>query len=136
MLERIAGTGDLPQMIATLASYDRIFGPISMQTLSVAALVGQTLAQSGENEIARRLLERVARDVIRAGVPAHPVRLTALASLRDLHLESGDLESAIAVQTELAGGWLAAAGSEAPQTVDAKARLASLLMSSASAPEA
>jgi hypothetical protein len=119
-------------MIATLACYDRMFGPLSMQTLTLAILVGQSLAESGEDELARRLLERVARDVVRAAGPTHRVRVTALASLRDLYLRCGDRAAAIRTQTELASCWLALAGPEAPQTVEAKSCLGSLLMRSAS----
>lgn len=132
-IEQLPNSGDLPQMIATLACYDRMFGPNSMQTLALAALVGRTLAESGEPELGRRLLERVARDVVRAAGPAHHVRLAALASLRDLHLKSEDLEAAIAVQTELASCWLALAGPEAPQAVEAKSCLGSLLLRARSA---
>jgi hypothetical protein len=128
---RANDTGDLAQMVATLACYDRMFGPISMQTLSLAVLVGRTLADSGQDELGRRLLERVARDVVRAAGPTHRVRLTALASLRDLYLRFDDLDAAIRTQAELASCWLALAGPEAPETVEAKARLGSLLMQSA-----
>lgn len=128
VLDRLGVSGDLPQMIATLACYDRMFGPISMQTLALADLVGRTLAASGEHDLARRLLERVARDVVRAAGPAHPVRLDALATLKELHLKSGNSAAAIAAQTELAACWLACAGPDAPETVEAKSSLGSLLM--------
>lgn len=129
---RVGGTGDLPCMIATLASYDRMFGPVHLQTLSVAALVGEALAESGESELARRLLERVVRDVVRAAGPAHRVRLAALASLRDLHVKSGELAAAIAAQNELTSCLTALAGPDSPQTVEAKSCLGSLLMRSES----
>lgn len=119
-------------MVATLACYDRMFGPISLQTLLLAALVGRTLADSGEDELGRRLLERVARDVVRAAGPTHRVRLTALSSLRDLYLRFDDLDAAIRTQTELANCWLTPAGPEAPETVEAKSCLGSLLMRSGS----
>ncbi len=126
-------SGDLAQMVATLACYDRMFGPISMQTLSLAAMVGRTLADSGQDGPGRRLLERVARDVVRAAGPTHPLRLTALSSLRDLYLRFDDMDAAIRTQNELASCWLALAGPEAPETVEAKSRLSSLVMQSASA---
>jgi len=135
VIERLGKAGDLPQMIATLASYDRMFGPVSMQTLSLAALVGQALAESGEDELGRRLLERVARDVVRAGGPAHRVRLAALDSLRELYLRFDDLDAAIRTQTELADCWLALEGPSASQTVEAKSLLGSLLMRSVATPE-
>lgn len=136
LIERLGNADDLPQMMATLATYDRIFGPISMQTLSLAVLVGRTLVENGETELGRRLLERVARDVVRAGGPTHSVRLAALASLRDLYLKAGDAGAAIAVQAELAGCRLAVDGPEATRTVESKARLGSLMMHSARVAEA
>jgi hypothetical protein len=59
--------GELPGMIATLASYDRMFGPVHIQTLALVRLVGERLPESGEPDLARHLLERVVRDVVRAG---------------------------------------------------------------------
>jgi len=136
VVERLGNSGDLPEMIATLASYDRMFGPVSMQTLSLAALVGRVLAESGEVEPGRRLLERVARDVVRAGGPTHRVRLAALASLRELQLKCDDLDAAIRTQAELTSCWLTLAGPGARQTIEAKSLLGSLLMLPASATEA
>jgi hypothetical protein len=136
VIEELGKAGDLPQMIATLACYERMFGPFSMQTLSLAALVGETLAGTGENDLGRRLLERVARDIVRAGGRTHRVRLAALASLRDLHLKSGDSGAAIAAQTELVSCRLALEGPEAPQAVEAKSCLVALLMGSGATAEA
>jgi hypothetical protein len=101
VIERIPLSSDLPGMLATLASYDRFFGPVHIQTLSVAVLVAQNLAESGEMEFARQLLARVIRDAARAGERTHAFRVGALTMLMDLHLKSGDLAAAADVQAEL-----------------------------------
>ena len=132
VIARADGACDLSGMIATLASYDRLFGPVHMQTLSLAVLVGEALAASGENELAQRLLQRVVRDVVRAAGPTHRVRLAALAALRDLHIKSSDLAAAIAAQSELTSCLTALAGPDSPQTSEARSCLRSLLMRSAS----
>jgi hypothetical protein len=128
LTEWSSATGDLPGMLATLASYDRMFGPAHIQTLSLMTLVGRTLAERGDRASARRLLERVVQGVARVSGPTHATRLTALAALRDLHLEGEDLSAAIATQTELAGCWHQLSGSDAPETRAARTRLESLLM--------
>lgn len=125
-----ADPGELPGMMATLASYDRMFGPVHMQTLTLARLIGEALAQSGERELARRLLERVVRDVSRVGGPTNPLRLASLASLTDLHLKCDDLGAAIRTQNELLNCWLILKGPHAHEAIEAKSSLASLLMRS------
>lgn len=136
LLEHLHNAGDLAEMMATLSSYDRLFGPSNMRTLSVAALLGENLAKCGETELARNLLNRVVRDVGRTAGPAHPLRIRALDSLRELHIRRGDLESAVAVQTELAACRRTLAGPDDPQTLEAKSRLGSLLMQMTTAPAA
>lgn len=128
VIGRVSEGGELAQMIATLASYDRVFGPVSMPTLTLATRIGESLAESGETELGRRLLERVSRDAVRAGLRAHPLSLAALTSLRNLHLRCDDPGAAIAVQNELASCRLALEGPEAQRTVEEKSRLGSLLM--------
>lgn len=71
-------------MLATLASYDRFFGPVHIQTLSVAVVLAENLAESGEKELSRQLLWRVARDLTGAGEETHAMRARALALLNGL----------------------------------------------------
>jgi hypothetical protein len=120
--------GDLPGMLATLASYDRMFGPAHIETLSLMSLVARTLAERGDRLSARRLLERVVQGIAHVSGPTHATRLAALAALRDLHLEGENLSAAIATQTDLARCWHQLAGSDAPETTAARSRLESLLM--------
>lgn len=102
-------------MIATLGSYDSLFGPCHMQTLSLAAKIAEQLSESGEMKLARRLFQRVVRDVARSAGRTHATRVNALRNLKDLLLEEGDLHAAIAAQTEMAGCWALIAGKTQPK---------------------
>jgi hypothetical protein len=117
---------DLPAMLATLGSYDHLFGPRHVQTLSLAAYIAEVLRNLGQPQTARSLLERVIRDLNRT----HTTRVLALRTLRDLLLDQADLANAIAVQTEIAECWTLLAGKDAPETIAARADLGTLLMRS------
>lgn len=75
-------------MLATLASYDRFFGPAHIQTLSVAVVLAENLAASGEKELSRQLLSRVARDLAGAGEQTHAIRARVLTLLNGLDRSS------------------------------------------------
>jgi hypothetical protein len=119
---------DLPAMMATLGSYDRLFGPRHIQTLSLAAHIADVLRELGQSQTARSLLERVVRDLKQSGNRTHATRISALRALRDLLLEHSELARAIAVQTELSDCWMLVAGPGAPETIAARAELGELLM--------
>ncbi len=70
-------------MLATLGSYDHLFGPRHVQTLSLAAHIAEVLWGLGQPQSARSLLERVVRDLNRT----HATRVSALKTFRDLSLE-------------------------------------------------
>jgi hypothetical protein len=118
---------DLPAMLATLGSYDHLFGPRHVQTLSLAAHIAEVLRGLGQPQTARSLLERVVRDLNRT----HTTRVSALTALRDLLLEQAEIPKAIAVQTEISECWMLLAGPDAPETIAARADLDTLLMRSA-----
>jgi hypothetical protein len=118
-------------MIATLGSYDRLFGPRHVQTLSLAAQIAAVLCAIGESQTARSLLERVVRDFNQSANRTHATRISALQALRDLLLEQSDFASAIAVQTELFECSTLLAGPDAPETIAAKSALGTLLMNAA-----
>lgn len=111
-------------MLATLGSYDHMFGPRHAQTLSLAAHIAEVLRGIGQAQTARTLLERVVRDLNRT----HATRVSALGTLRDLLLEQADFAKATAVQTEIAECWALLAGPDAPETTVARAELGTLLM--------
>jgi hypothetical protein len=119
-----AAAADLPAMLATLGSYEHMFGPRHVQTLSLAAHVAEVLRGLGQPQTARTLLERVVRDLNRT----HSTRVSALRALRDLLLEQADIPKAIAVQTEISECWALLAGPDAAQTITARADLGTLLM--------
>jgi hypothetical protein len=118
---------DLPAMLATLGSYDNVFGPRHSQTLTLAAHIAEVVLGLGQTQAARTLLERVVRDLNRT----HATRISALRTLRDLCIEQADTAKAAAVQNEISECWMLLAGSDAPETVAARADLEALLMISA-----
>jgi hypothetical protein len=115
-------------MIATLCSYDRLFGPCHVQTLSLAAHIAEVLRDVGELQQARRLLERVIRDLAHSGGRARAKRISALHTLRDLMVEQSDIPGAVAVQTEIWECRRLLAGPGAPETTTAVPDLRELLM--------
>lgn len=123
-----ARAADLPAMIATLGSYDRMFGPRHITTLSLAAHIAEVLWSLGQPQTARSLLERVVRDLEQSVGRAHATRLSALHALKDLLVEQPDIARAIAIQTEIADCWMLVAGPAAPETTAATSDLGELLM--------
>ncbi len=121
-------SADLPGMIATLGSYDRLFGPRHLRTLSLAARVAKALSASGDTQSARYLLERVVRDLAQSAGRAHATRISVLTTLRDLLLQRGEAREAIAAQTEIAECAQLLAGPDAPEAVTARSDLGTLLM--------
>jgi hypothetical protein len=119
---------DLPAMMATLGSYDRLFGPRHIQTLSLAAHIAEVLRALGQSQTARSLLERVVRDLNQSASRTHTTRLSALHALRDLLLEQAEIARAIALQTEIFECRMVLAGPGAPETIAARAELGELLM--------
>jgi hypothetical protein len=121
----LPSAAELPSMIATLCSYDRLFGPRHVQTLSLTARIAEVLWAAGDVRSAQCLLDRVVKNLSRT----HPTRLAALNTLRDLALQEDDVRKAIALQTEIAECRRLADGPEAPETIAAKSHLGALLMS-------
>ena len=111
-------------MLATLCSYDRLFGPRHVQTLSLTAHIAEVLWAAGDTRSARCLLDRVIKNLSRT----HASRIFALNTLRDLALQEEDVRKAIALQTEIAECRSLADGPEAPETIAAKSHLGALLM--------
>jgi hypothetical protein len=114
-------------MMATLCSYDRLFGPRHAQTLSLTARIAEVLWATGDTQSARCLLDRVVTNLSRT----HATRISALNTLRDLALQEDDVPKAIALQSEIAECRRLADGSGAPETIAARSHLGALLMSHA-----
>lgn len=115
-------------MIATLGSYDRIFGPRHPQTLSLAVRIAEALSGLGETNAARRLLERVVRDLAGSAGRTHAIRISALETLRDILRADGDIRGAIGAQSEIAECWKLLAGAEAAEAKAARSDLLNLMM--------
>lgn len=116
---------DLPSMIATLNSYESMFGPYHLQTLALAVQIARVLWSAGEVQTAQRLSDRSVKYLARGGDQVNSLRMSALTTLRDSLLEQGDTENAVAVQKQIVA-W--AAGQGAPEAASEKAELARMLM--------
>src|SRR5580704_6632567 len=92
-------------MVATLSSYDRLFGPRHIQTLSLAAHIAKVLRGLGEIYMALSLLERVVRDLNQTVGRTHPLRISALQALQDLLQEQAETARASALQNEISECW-------------------------------
>jgi hypothetical protein len=116
-------------MIATLGSYDRMFGPRHMTTLTLAVQIAGVLKDAGELRPARSLLDRVVRDLSQPVNRTSPTRIKALHSLRDLLLDGAEVAQAVAIQSEIAECMARTAGPDAPETRAAREHAQQLMMS-------
>jgi hypothetical protein len=94
-------TNQIPGMMATLASYERMFGPYNPLTLAVTTALAVALCDSGRPAEGRRLLERAIGDLNKHHGKHHPVRIRALEALSALLCQEGDSKAALPVQREL-----------------------------------
>src|SRR5579863_3046855 len=126
--QRRAHASDLPGMIATLNSYESMFGPYHLQTLALAVQVARVLWSVGDVETAQRLSEHSVKYLARGGDQVNFLRMSALTTLRDSLLKQGDSEKAVAVQKEIVE-YLA--GQDVPEAARERSELARMLMSMA-----
>src|ERR1700753_1350524 len=89
-------------MLATLHSYDRVFGPRHIHTHALTAHIAQVLHSIGDRATALALLERVVRDLDQSAPRTHATRLRALEALCILLEEEGNIARAVVVQREIA----------------------------------
>jgi hypothetical protein len=92
---------DIPSMLATLASYEGMFGPYHVQTLAMTTVLAVALYDTGHRSDARPLLERAALDLTRHHGRHHPSRIRALEALSDLLCQEGDWQAALPLRREL-----------------------------------
>jgi hypothetical protein len=118
---------ELPSMLATLCSYENLFGPYHPQTLRLMAEVANAYWQVGELGHARPLLERAVRDLGRHLGAEHELHLRALAALRDLLIAQRDYARAGAAQRDLLECLIRRLGSDHSETQAARACLALIL---------
>jgi hypothetical protein len=117
---------DLQSMIATLNSYESMFGPYHLQTVALAVQIARVLWSVGEVQTAQRLSERSLKYLACGGDQVNSLRMSALTILRDSLLKQGDSEKTVAVQKEIVE-W--AVAQDASEAVSERAELARMLMS-------
>lgn len=76
--------------MATLATYEGMFGPYHTQTLALTTALAVALCASGRREDGRRLLERAVWDLTKHHGRRHPARIRALEALYALLSQEGD----------------------------------------------
>jgi hypothetical protein len=113
-------TAEIPSMLATLASYEGLFGPYHPQTLAVKTALAVALCASGHRADGRRLLERAAADLTKYHGRHHPVRIRALQQLSAVLCREGDWQAALPVQQELVECRTRALGGEHPDSLAAR----------------
>jgi eukaryotic-like serine/threonine-protein kinase len=94
-------TQEIPGMMATLASYEGMFGPYHPQTLAITTALAVALCASSHRADGRRLLERAVGDLTKHHGQHHPVRIRALEAWSTLLCQEGDWQAALPVQREL-----------------------------------
>jgi hypothetical protein len=88
-------------MMATLASYQGMFGPYHPQTLAMTTVLAVALYASGNHMEGRRLLERAIADLTRHHGKHHPIRIRALDAWSSILCQERDWQAALPVQREL-----------------------------------
>lgn len=97
-------------MVATLCSYESMFGPHHPQTLRLMVEVGAAYLDRGQFGPAECLLERAIVDLGRFLGREHDARLRGIRFLRDLCVSRGDLARAQLLDREI----LESEGTETP----------------------
>jgi eukaryotic-like serine/threonine-protein kinase len=110
-------------MMATLASYEGMFGPYHPQTLALATSLALALYASDRPEEGRRLLERAIVDLTKHHGKHHPVRIRALEAWSALLREQGNWMAALPVQRELLECRTHLLGQDHPESVAARQHL-------------
>ena len=114
-------------MMATLASYQGLFGPYNAQTLAMTIVLAVALYDSGRPMEGRRLLERAAGDLTRHHGKHHPVRIRALEAWSTLLSREGEWKAALPVQRELLECRIHVLGQDHPDSLAARNNLSATL---------
>jgi hypothetical protein len=120
--------GELPGMLATLASYEGLFGPHDPQTLRLLAHIAVACLQIGETAYARLLLERAVRDMGRYLARDHELRIGTIEALRTLLIAQQEYGRAALVHKELLECQIQRLGGNHPETLATRASLAAFLL--------
>ena len=92
---------EIPGLMATLCSYEALFGPYHPQTLILITVLGEALCAHGDRELGKRLLARAVADATRHYGRYHPARLRALEAWSAILWQDADWEAALPLQREL-----------------------------------
>jgi hypothetical protein len=117
-------------MIATLNSYDSMFGPYHPQTLALTVQIARALRSTGDMPAARALLEHAVKHLASDGDQVNSLRTAALTELRHVLVDLNDTEKAIAVQKEIVRSKALTAGTDDSNVAEARADLVRMLLSS------
>lgn len=115
-------------MLATLSSYEDLFGSCHPLTLRMLTELGFALWHRRRTEDALRLLQRGLRDTTRVLGRNHELRLRLLSALRELFTELNECGEATATQKELLECHAELFGTEHPKTFAAREMLARMLL--------
>jgi eukaryotic-like serine/threonine-protein kinase len=118
---------NIPSILATLASYEGMFGPYHPQTLAITSTLAVALFQSGYAPEGKRLLERVIGDLTKHFGKHHPIRIRALEALSAVLCQEGNWKAALPVQRELLDCRTHLLGQDHPDSVAARQDLSTTL---------
>lgn len=92
----------IPGILATLASYEGLFGPYHPQTLALTTALAVALCEAGRAQEGRPLLHRALLDLTKHHSARHPARIRALEAWSALLGQAGDSQAALVIERELA----------------------------------
>ena len=116
-------------MLATLAAYERFFGPYHFQTLAMTTILAEALGACGHRMAGRRLLERAVEGLTKHHGRYHPTRLRALQAWSALLCQEQDWKAAVTVQRELLDCRKHLLGPDHPEALAARDNLSTTLSS-------
>lgn len=120
---------EIPSLMATLSSYEGLFGPYHPQTLILTTVLAEALCDSGDRNLGKRLLARAVTDSARYHGRYHPARLRAIERWSTILRQDGDWEAALPVQRELLECRDHLLGPDHPEAVAARRDLSSTVAS-------
>jgi hypothetical protein len=123
---------EIPSMLATLASYEGMFGPYHPQTLAITTALAVAILASGSRVEGRRLLERAVGDLTKHHGKHHPVRIRALQAWSNLLCQEEDWKAALPVQRELLDCRTHLLGEDHPESLAVRKDLSATLSALAS----
>jgi hypothetical protein len=121
------GATRIPGMMATLASYEGLFGPYHPQTLGLTIELAVALCSAGRWDEGRRLLQWALLNLTQHYGMQHPVRMRALEAWAALLRRQGDWKAALPIQRELLESRVQLLGEDHPDSKAARQDLSAVL---------